>query len=147
MASVFRDVLDLPSRRPESEAGLNPGVRAITPPLVIVAQVPTQSLAALNRLLVVADVRVTRKQQNVTLPLVIAFSMIMFDVFAQGPPQRALAKRITFDKHSTFTDRTQRSAYAFKFGLRAGSASGSTRPEIMMARNDRLYFVSRSCRR
>jgi hypothetical protein len=68
VASVFRDVLDLPSRRPESEAGLNPGVRAITPPLVIVAQEPTQSLAALNRLLVVADVRVTRKQQNVTLP-------------------------------------------------------------------------------
>src|SRR5450756_2133104 len=28
-----------------------------------------------------------------------------------------------FDKHSSFTDLTQRSAYAFKFGLRAGRAS------------------------
>src|SRR5262249_35540014 len=35
-------------------------------------------------------------------------------------------KRITLDKHSSFTDRTQRSAKAFKFGQRAGSASGST---------------------
>jgi hypothetical protein len=60
--------------------------------LVIVAQEPTQSLAALNRLLVVADVRVTRKQENVTLPLVIPFSMIMFDVLAQRSLQGALAK-------------------------------------------------------
>ena len=60
--------------------------------LVIIAQEPTKSLAALSRLLVVADVRVTRKQEDVTLPLVIALSMVMLDVFAQGPPQRALAE-------------------------------------------------------
>ena len=52
--------------------------------LVIVAQEPTQSLTALNRLQVVADVRVTRKQENITRPPVIPFSMTMFDVFAQG---------------------------------------------------------------
>jgi hypothetical protein len=60
--------------------------------LVIIAQEPTQSLAALNRLLIVADVRVTRKQENIPPPLVIPFSMIMFDVFAQGPLQGALAE-------------------------------------------------------
>ena len=31
------------------------------------------------------------------------------------------AKRISRDKHSSFTDRTQRSANAFRFGLRAGN--------------------------
>ena len=29
--------------------------------------------------------------------------------------------KISFDKHSAFTDRTQRSACEFKLGLRAGS--------------------------
>jgi hypothetical protein len=49
--------------------------------LVIIAQEPTQSLAALNRLPLGAGVRVTREQQDVTLPLVVPLSMIMFDVF------------------------------------------------------------------
>ena len=75
---------------------------------MIIAQEPTQSLAALNRLLGVADVRVTRKQQDVILPLMVPLSMIMFDVFAQRR-ERSL-KRITLDRHSSFTDRTQRSA-------------------------------------
>jgi hypothetical protein len=37
------------------------------------------------------------------------------------------------DKHSSFTDLTQRSAWAFRFGLRAGSTSGSTRPDTIKA--------------
>jgi hypothetical protein len=49
--------------------------------LVIITQEPTQSLAALNRLLLGAGIRVTREQQDVTLPLVVPLSMIMFDVF------------------------------------------------------------------
>jgi hypothetical protein len=43
---------------------------------------------------------------------------------------------MTLDKRSSFTDLTQRSAYAFRFGLRAGNASGSTRPDEMTARNE-----------
>jgi len=35
---------------------------------MIIAQQPTQSVAALNKLLLVVDVRGTRKQQDVTLP-------------------------------------------------------------------------------
>ena len=58
---------------------------------MIVSQEPAQSLAAGNRT-VTADMRTPRKQQDVALPLVIPLSMIMFDVFAQGPPQRALAE-------------------------------------------------------
>jgi hypothetical protein len=33
----------------------------------------------------------------------------------------ASPNNISFDKHSPFTDRTQRSAWEFKLGLRAGS--------------------------
>jgi hypothetical protein len=61
--------------------------------LMVIAQQPTQSLAALNRLLLVVPVRGTRKQQDVTLPLVIALSMIIFDVFAPRPPQGPLAEK------------------------------------------------------
>ena len=52
-----------------------------------------------------------------------------------------------FDKHSSFTDLTQRSAYAFKFGLRAGRGSVLTPPDSIIARKEMVYFVSRSCRR
>jgi len=50
------------------------------------------------------------EQQDVVLPLMIALSMVMLDVFAQGAPQGALAERITLDKRSSFTDLTQRPA-------------------------------------
>jgi hypothetical protein len=56
------------------------------------------------------DACITGEQQDVVLPQMIALSMVMLDVFAQGAPQGALAKRITLDKHSSFTDLTQRSA-------------------------------------
>src|SRR5581483_2936424 len=37
-------------------------------------------------------------------------------------------KKMSCDKHSSFTDRTQRSANAFRLGLRAGNFSGVTLP-------------------
>jgi len=58
---------------------------------MVIAQEPTQSLAALHRPLPV-DVCIAREQQDVVLPLVIALSMVMLDVFAQCPPQGALAE-------------------------------------------------------
>ena len=59
---------------------------------MVIAQEPTQSLLALNRLLLAADIFITREQQDIALPLVIALGMIMFDVFVQRPPQGALAE-------------------------------------------------------
>ena len=53
--------------------------------LMIVAQKPAQSLAVPHRPHSVA-VRIPRKQQDVTLPLVISLGMEMVDVFAQRPP-------------------------------------------------------------
>jgi hypothetical protein len=63
-----------------------------------------------------------------------------------GIAARSARQRGSLDKHSTFTDRTQRSVKAFKFGLRTGSASGSTRPDVMMARNVRSSARPRSKR-
>ncbi len=77
---------------------------------MVITQEPTQSLTALHRP-GAADGCITGEQQDVVLPLMIALSMVMLDVFAQGAPQGARSpKRITLDKHSSFTDLTQRPA-------------------------------------
>src|SRR5215469_14439723 len=57
----------------------------------------------------------------------------------------ASPNKISFDKHSPFTDRTQRSACEFKLGLRAGSGIGFMPPAVNVARNTEHNFVSRSC--
>ncbi len=60
-------------------------------PLIVIAQKPTQSLAAPHRPLAVA-VHIPRKRQNIALPLVIPLGMEMLDIVAQRPPQGALAE-------------------------------------------------------
>jgi hypothetical protein len=59
---------------------------------MIVAQQSTQSLAAPHPPLTMT-VRVSRKQQDVALPLVIPRSMEMVDVFAERQPKRPLAEQ------------------------------------------------------
>src|SRR4030088_177242 len=59
---------------------------------MIIAQKPTQSLAAPHWPLAL-PIRRPRKQQNVTLPLMIPLGMQMVDIVAQRPPQRALAEQ------------------------------------------------------
>src|SRR5258707_15792618 len=59
--------------------------------LMIIAQKPTQSLAAPHWPLAL-PIRRPRKQQDVTLPLMIPLAMEMVDIVAQRPPQRALAE-------------------------------------------------------
>ena len=75
---------------------------------MVIAQEPTQSLAALHRPLAVTS-PIPREQQDIALPLMIPLSMVMLDILAQRPPQRALSKEDHFDKHSSFTDLTHRS--------------------------------------
>jgi hypothetical protein len=58
---------------------------------MVIAQEPTQSLAAPHRPLAAA-VRIPRKQQDVALPLVISLGMEMVDIVAERPPQGALAE-------------------------------------------------------
>jgi hypothetical protein len=50
---------------------------------MVITQEPAQSLATLNGPRA-TNVRIPREQQDVALPLVIALSVKMFDVFAQG---------------------------------------------------------------
>ena len=55
--------------------------------------------------------------------------------------------RMSFARHSSLTDLTQRSAYEFKFGLLAGKRIGFTLPDSISSRKDSQNFVSRSCSR
>ena len=59
---------------------------------MIIAQEATQSLAALHGA-VRMDACITREQEDVALPLMIALGMIMFDEFVQHPPQGTLAQK------------------------------------------------------
>ena len=57
---------------------------------MVITQEPTQSLTALHGP-GAADACIAGEQQDVVLPLMIARSMVMLDVFAQCAPQGALA--------------------------------------------------------
>ena len=59
--------------------------------LMVITQEPAQSLATLNGR-IATNIQVPWEQQDVALSLVIPLSVKMFDVFAQGPPQRALTE-------------------------------------------------------
>src|ERR1700679_3126261 len=56
-------------------------------------------------------------------------------------------KRMSLDRHSCRTEQTQRSAKAFKFGLRGGRANGSMALDHRASRKAAQNFVSRSWRK
>src|SRR5262249_45836510 len=58
---------------------------------MVITQEPTQPLATLQRAPGVR-VPIPREQQNIALALVIALSMVVIDIFIEGPSQRTLAK-------------------------------------------------------
>src|SRR5262249_60193095 len=58
---------------------------------MVITQEPTQPLAALYGAPGV-HVPIPREQQNIALALVIALSMVVIDIFIEGPSQRTLAK-------------------------------------------------------
>src|SRR5262245_46606835 len=60
---------------------------------MVIAQEPTQSLPALNRLRLAADIRIRREQQDFTLARLSPSCWIRLDVFVQRPPQGALAQQ------------------------------------------------------
>ena len=87
-----------------------------------------------------------RKQQEVALPM-IAFGMIKLDIFVERPPQQPLAEQNHLGQTLFFYRSDPPLRKALRFGLRAGRTSGSTWPDAMIARNDWVYLLSRSCRR
>jgi hypothetical protein len=75
---------------------------------MVITQEPTQSLTALHRP-GAADGCITGEQQDVVLPLMIAAQH--GNTYSLRARRRERSpKRITLDKHSSFTDLTQRSA-------------------------------------
>src|ERR1700693_6535473 len=58
---------------------------------MVITREPTQSLTALH-LPGAAEAWIAGEQQDVVLPLMIALSIVMLDVFAQGAPPGALAE-------------------------------------------------------
>ena len=58
---------------------------------MVIAQKPTQSLAAPHWPLAL-PIAISRKQQNIALPLMIPLGMEMVDIVAKRMPQRALAE-------------------------------------------------------
>ena len=62
---------------------------------MVIVQEPAQSLAAPDRSRALS-IAFSRKQQDVALPLVIPLGMVMVEIVAQCPAQRALAEEDHF---------------------------------------------------
>ena len=105
---------------------------------MIVPQKSAQPVATSRWLVVVCFADLT-EQQHIVLTLVISLCMIV--LHSERSP-----KGMAFDKHSSLTDRTPRSAWAFKFGLRAGKGKVSMSADWMIVRKAAEYLRSRSCR-
>jgi hypothetical protein len=60
--------------------------------LMVIAQEPPQSLAALHGALAV-NACIAREQHDIALSLMIALGMIVFDEFVQRPPQGTLSQK------------------------------------------------------
>ena len=77
----------------------------------------------------------------------IPLGLVMRNILAQRPPQGALTKEN--DLRQTLL--LHRSDPAFRIGVQVRASrrqrERSTRPDAMIARNEKVYFVSRSCRR
>ena len=84
------------------------------------------------------------EQNVVVLTLAVAFFVIMLLELDERSPQRTFPEQDQMGD-SSLTDRTQRSAKAFKFGLRGGSRRPFTPPTAKVSRNSAQNLVSRSC--
>ena len=105
--------------------------------LMVISQEPTQWLAASHRS-TSTRLRVTRKQQDVGLPLVVPLNMVMLDVFTQCTSQGALTKENDLRQALLL----YRSHPAFRIGIQVRTTRRQpTRPDAMMARNDLVYFI------
>jgi len=97
-------------------------------PLVILQQA-AQSFSTPHCSRVPSCLRLQRKQDPIAFALMVALLVVMRQILLQGSPQRASPNRMSFARHSSLTDLTQRSAYEFRFGLLAGRRIGFTLPD------------------
>jgi len=67
-----------------------------------------------------------REEEEIAFALVVPFKMMMFDIRSQRSAQRSFSKENELGQAFFRTELTQRSAKAFRFGLRGGRANGRT---------------------
>src|SRR5450756_52 len=113
---------------------------------MVITQEPTQPFATLHRLLT-TRFRDPTEQQDVGLPLMIPLGMVMRNIFAQRPPQGALAKENDLRQALVL----HRPYPSLSIGIQVRTAGRQCErfdpPDSMIARKEMVYFVSRSCRR
>src|SRR6266851_8964883 len=95
---------------------------------MIVAQKPTQSIAAPHRPLALPIV-CPRKQQDVTFPLMISLGMEMVNIVAQCPPQRTLAEEDHFGQ-ALLLDRPHPAFCVGHSGSGCAQAARAVRPDL-----------------
>ena len=96
--------------------------------LMVIAQEPTQSLPALNRLRLVADIRITREQQDVILALVIPLGMIMLAI--RSAPAAGSARPTGSPWTSTPPSPTEPSAPHRHSSSDSGQAARAVQPDL-----------------
>jgi len=95
------------------------GVRRLRRVAVVVPEDPPEPVSPPDR--GVGHRGVTGERDEVPDTLVVPLAVVVLDT-----PKVRLAERDVFERHSLLIDRTNRSAYAFRFGERAGRRTTST---------------------
>jgi hypothetical protein len=91
---------------------------------VVVFQQASQTLSASRTVAVLDGLVGGRKQDYVSLALMISLGVECRTYSPSARPGDASPNRMNLDRHSSLTERTQRFAKAFRLGLRAGSFNG-----------------------
>ena len=115
---------------------------------VVEPQQPSEAFPGADLTRGLADpVHRRRKQDPIAFPLVVSLGVEMLGVVPQHVLEGLSPNKISFDRHSSFTDRFHRSRCAFRFGLHGGKVStwmpAASRFPSKAARN----FASRPCSR
>ena len=85
------------------------------------------------------------KQQDIAFPLMVALTVKWDTYSAIARRSDPSPNRISLRRHSSFADRTQRSAKAFKFGLRGGKVRHFAPSDSRIDQKVPQNLVSRSC--
>ncbi len=85
------------------------------------------------------------EQKHISFPLMRPFGVKVRHELCKCALQRAFAEKDQLRQAFLFAERTQRSANAFRFGLRAGSFRGLTPAAVRIDSKEAQNLVSRSC--
>jgi hypothetical protein len=109
---------------------------------MIVAEQPTEALPPHHWTRLATNCPLPH-DELVVEPLMISLGMIMGQVLLDRIIQRAFSSMTICARASSLMERTNRSQWAFKFGLRGGKRTGSTPLSFSNASNPCVNLVSR----